>query len=376
MAPSILQNDFKRLWQDVREPFLEAVEEVGSSGWYILGREVESFEAALANFWGMDHAVGVANGMDALEIGLRCLNLQPGDKVLTTPLSAFATTLAIIRAGGIPVFVDVDERGAIDLQQCREVLERDRTIRFLIPVHLYGIPLDLAELSRLREEFALSIIEDCAQAIGARSDSMPVGSSGQVAATSFYPTKNLGAFGDGGALITNDVELARKAKTLRNYGQSAHYVHAELGLNSRIDELHAAILHRAMLPKLRGWTTRRCRTAQTYLSSIRHPQIQLIHPASNTKPVWHLFPVLVPEELRASLQSHLRAGGVATGFHYPEIIPDQPALASGMQHEVAVEPRNARRFAKCEISLPIHPFLTEEEVATVIDLCNGWSPQK
>src|SRR5438132_4626571 len=142
----IPQNDFKRQWDEVAEAVLGAVHRVGASGWYILGKEVDRFETALAQFWGVAHVVGTGNGLDALEIGLRCLNLQPGNKVLTTPLSAFATTLAIVRAGGVPIFADVTTTGGIDLAQCRQLLERDRSIRFFVPVHLYGIPLDLEEL--------------------------------------------------------------------------------------------------------------------------------------------------------------------------------------------------------------------------------------
>src|SRR5437762_13300284 len=158
----ILQNDFKRQWDEVAEAVLEAVRRVGSSGWYILGSEVESFERELAEFWGCSHAIGTGNGLDALEIGLRCLDLQPGEKVLTTPLSAFATTLAILRAGGVPVFVDVDATGGLDLAQCREVLSRDRSIRFLLPVHLYGRALNMEELKRLQRDFQLQVLEDCA----------------------------------------------------------------------------------------------------------------------------------------------------------------------------------------------------------------------
>src|SRR6478672_4247909 len=152
---TILPNDFKRQWKVVEEPVLRAMRRVGASGRYILGEEVAAFEKELAAFCGMSHAVGTGNGLDALEIGLRCLNLQPGDKVLTTPLSAFATTLAILRAGGVPVFGDVDDTGAIDLTRCRQLFERDKSIRFFVPVHLYGVPLALEELGRLQRDFDL-----------------------------------------------------------------------------------------------------------------------------------------------------------------------------------------------------------------------------
>ncbi|MEN3369752.1 MAG: hypothetical protein V7609_1895 [Verrucomicrobiota bacterium] len=371
----ILQNDFKRQWEFVQEPVLDAVRRVGASGRYILGGEVESFEIALAKFWGVSHAVGVGNGMDAIEIGLRCLDLRPGEKVLTTPFSAFATTLAIIRAGGMPVFVDVDDLGRIDLAQCRKVLEKERSIRFLVPVHLYGFSLPMEELSRLMTDFGLRIVEDCAQSIGASHGGIGVGTVGQVAATSFYPTKNLGALGDGGALLTNDAALAAAARTFRNYGQTGHYVHSKLGLNSRLDEIHAAVLRSALLPNLERWTEARRRTAQKYLGQIRHPSIQLLAPNSVMAPVWHLFPVLAAEGSRDGLRNHLETRGIMTGIHYPHIIPEQAALTQGSWQN-AVEPANARRFARDELSLPIHPFLTDAEVDAVIAACNDWKVQQ
>jgi dTDP-3-amino-3,4,6-trideoxy-alpha-D-glucose transaminase len=368
----ILQNDFKRQWEVVQDAVTGAVHRVGASGSYILGEEVRRFEEKLAHFWGVAHAVGVGNGMDAIEIGLRCLDVRAGDKVLTTSLSAFATTLAIIRAGAIPVFVDVDHLGRIDLGQCRDVLKRNRAIRFLVPVHLYGFPLDLADLAALRDEFDLRIVEDCAQAIGASSSGIGVGTIGQVAATSFYPTKNLGTMGDGGAVLTNSGDIAARARVLRNYGQSEHYLHAEAGLNSRLDELHAAILHDAFAPNLQKWTEARRRTADAYLNEIKHPAIELPFPAANLNCAWHLFPARVAPADRDNFRHYLRAADVGTGVHYPRIIPDQPALQQTGLYEVAVEPLNARRWAESEISLPIHSMLDDGEVRAVIDACNAW----
>ena len=367
----ILQNDFKRQWDSVEGSVLEAVRRVGASGWYILGREVDAFERELAQFWGCSHGIGTGNGLDALEIGLRCLGLQAGEKVLTTPLSAFATTLAILRAGGVPVFVDVDDFGAIDLAQCREVITKDRSIRFLVPVHLYGFPLPLDELARLKADFDLRIVEDCAQSIGASFGGIRAGTIGQVAATSFYPTKNLGALGDAGAILTNDPALAESARSLRNYGQSSHYVHSALGLNSRLDEMHAAVLRSAFLPKLGEWTEARRRTATRFLEGIAHPAIRLPSPKPAMAPAWHLFPVVVAEGLRDRLGDHLKSCGITTGIHYPRIISEQTALLKGSWHQ-AVEPKNARRFAEGELSLPIHPFLTDSEVEAVIAACNSW----
>ncbi|HEY5073284.1 MAG TPA: DegT/DnrJ/EryC1/StrS family aminotransferase [Pyrinomonadaceae bacterium] len=371
--PTILQNDFKRQWEFVEEAVLRAVRRVGSSGWYILGNEVATFEKELAAFWGVSHAIGTGNGLDALEIGLRCLGLRPGDRVLTTPLSAFATTLAVVRAGGVPVFVDVDETGGIDLGQCRELLAHDRSIRFLVPVHLYGRALNLEELKKLQCDFRLQVLEDCAQAIGAESGEMRAGTTGQAAATSFYPTKNLGALGDAGAILTNDAEIAKAAVEMRNYGQSAHYLHSRLGLNSRLDELHAAILREAFLPHLAAWTTARRRIAMKYLDEIRNASLTLPASGSANDSVWHLFPVLVTEGSRDKFQAYLRAEGIATGVHYPRIIPDQPALADAGLGDYSTRLENARRFARSEVSLPLHPFMTNVEVEAVIQACNNWN---
>jgi dTDP-4-amino-4,6-dideoxygalactose transaminase len=369
---TILQNDFKRQWEFVEPAVVGAVRRVGASGWYILGKEVEAFESELAASRGVSHAIGTGNGLDALEIGLRCLGLRAGDKVLTTPLSAFATTLAIVRAGGLPVFVDVDATGGVDLAQCRDLFARDRSIRFFLPVHLYGSALDMEELKKLQHDFQLQLLEDCAQAIGAAAGAIPVGTAGQAAATSFYPTKNLGALGDAGALLTNDASIARTAKEIRDYGQSAHYVHSRLGLNSRLDELQAAILRDAFLPNLPTWTTARRRIAMKYLDGIHNPALALPGVRSAHDSVWHLFPMLVTAGSRDEFQAYLRSRGIMTGVHYPRIIPDQPALADAGFGDYSTVLENARRWARTEVSLPVHPFMTDIEIEAVIRACNDW----
>ena len=368
----IRQNDFARQWAVVESDAVSALRRVGSSGRYILGPEVEQFEKALALSWGINHAVGVGNGMDALEIALRCLGLRAGDKVLTTPLSAFATTLAILRAGGVPLFADVNNAGNIDLEQCRASLSADRSIRFLVPVHLYGNPVELEGLAALRDEFELSVVEDCAQSIGAAQHGRKAGTIGQAAATSFYPTKNLGCCGDGGAVLTDNEAIATRAKALRNYGQDSPCRHSELGLNSRLDELQAAILRDAILPHLESWTARRRDIARHYQEEIRHPEIRPFPIARESAAVWHLFPVTVTQGKRANLQEHLRSEEILTGVHYPQIIPDQPAIRS-ISAGVCGPVRKARYLADCELSLPIHPFLMNDEVNRVIDACNQWS---
>lgn len=354
-------NDFKRQWAEIGPAVMAAVERVGASGRYILGPEVERFENELARFWGIGHAVGVGNGMDAIEIGLRCVDLQPGQKVLTTPFSAFATTLAIIRAGGAPVFVDVDDNGNIDLDQSRDAFARDASLRFFVPVHLYGNPLNLEKLERLKTDFDLRIVEDCAQAIGAKFGGRPVGTIGQCAATSFYPTKNLGTLGDGGALLTADADIANRARELRNYGQSSLYNHDVLGLNSRLDELHAATLADAFLPNLQRWTKARRSAAISYLAKIDSLRIGVLQPITGAEPVWHLFPVFARsglEEVRAALLNC----GIRTGAHYPRLIPDQLALPKMCSATSVAQPRNARALAASELTLPVHPYLSESSI--------------
>jgi dTDP-4-amino-4,6-dideoxygalactose transaminase len=357
-------NDFKRQWTECGPAALAAMERVGASGWYVLGKEVLAFEQGLAAFWGLPRCVGVANGLDAIEIGLRALDLRPGERVLTTPLSAFATTLAIHRAGGVPVFVDTDAAGLLDLDRTEAYLAAHADVRVLVPVHLYGQVLDLDRLLALRERFGLRIVEDCAQSHGATWRGRPCGSAGQVAATSFYPTKNLGALGDGGALLCADPELERRARALRDYGQSAKYVHDVVGLNSRLDELHAAVLKDAFLPHLARWTARRRAIAARYRAELSGvPGLRLVTTASGSSGVEHLFAVRVAD--RDGLQKRLAAAGVGSAVHYPRVIPDQPACRE--LGAVEADPlREARALAQDELSLPIHPYLTDDEVGRVV----------
>jgi dTDP-3-amino-3,4,6-trideoxy-alpha-D-glucose transaminase len=369
---SILLNDFKRQWADTRADVLAAVERVGASGWYVLGDSVARFETALAARMQSRFAIGCASGLDAIEIGLRVLALPAGTRVLTTPLSAFATALAIVRAGCVPVFADVDRHGHLDIALCAPLLADRPDIRAMVPVHLYGQPMDLEALAELKRRFQLRIVEDCAQSIGARFAGRAAGTVGDLAATSFYPTKNLGALGDGGAVLTDDDALRASSAALRNYGQSRRYVHDRLGLNSRLDELHAAVLETAFLPRLDAWTDRRRQVAARYLAGIRHAGVRLPAPAPRAEPVWHLFPTLVAPDKRDALQAHLRAAGVETAVHYPRLMPDQEALA-GVDFEVVGELRRAKEFADGEVSLPIHPYLSDEEIDRVVAAVNAWS---
>lgn len=368
----ILANDFKAQWRDLASDAIRAFERVGSSGWYVLGNEVQAFEGELARYWGSGSAIGVASGMDALELALRALGCSAGDRVLTTPLSAFATTLAILKIGAIPVFADTDENGLVDLTLCRRALEA-ANIRYFVPVHLYGMPLSSDALADLRDRYELRIVEDCAQSIGALWNCRATGLTGQCAATSFYPTKNLGAMGDGGAVLTSDPDLDARIRVLRDYGQTAKYRHDVAGSNSRLDELQAAYLRDACLPRLDRWTSRRRAIAARYRQEIRHPEVRLPVPAPDAEPCWHLFPVFMRPERRDQFLQHLKEAGIVAGIHYPVAIPDQQALQSvPWEWGAGSDGSICRRVCAGEVSLPIHPYLSDEDASCVAQAIDRW----
>jgi dTDP-4-amino-4,6-dideoxygalactose transaminase len=370
----ILLNDFKKQWEDIGEEAIQAFANVGSSGWYILGNEVAEFERALAGQWQLRYAAGVANGLEAIQIALEITGCKAGDRVLTTPLSAFATTLAILRIGATPVFTDVDSFGLIDLDQVEEALESNSGIGYVIPVHLFGHSCDLERLQHLCERFDITIIEDCAQSIGAKWNGVSTGTIGAVACTSFYPTKNLGALGDGGAVLTNSEELDKAARRLRDYGQSSKYKHDLIGLNSRLDEVHAAFLSHVALPRLQTWIVQRKKIAEAYLSEINNASVRVVGRPEHSDSCWHLFPLLVDPERKQDFRQHLQNRGVQTGEHYPIPIPDQRAL-EGVRIEIPRKLSRTSLFCQSEVSIPIHPYLTDAEVTGVIEAVNTWKGQ-
>jgi dTDP-3-amino-3,4,6-trideoxy-alpha-D-glucose transaminase len=370
MKPTILLNDFKAQWGDVRNDALKAFDRVGESGWFILGDELAHFEQQLAAYTDWRYAVGCASGLDAIEMGLRIVGCQ-GKAVITTPLSAFATTLAIIRAGGVPIFIDTDESGLLDLDRLEAFLEKNRdTHYFVLPVDLFGHSLNVENLQRLRERFQLTILEDCAQAIGASSDGRSAGSASDISALSFYPTKNLGCMGDGGALVTDREEFATLARALRDYGQTGKYRHTYLGMNSRLDEVHAAILSHVLLPRLPEFTKRRREIGGLYRNRIASEKLEIPPEPQASHSVYHLFPVLVKGD-REGFQEHLRANGIQSAVHYPVLIPDQPGMR-GQAYSIDGQLTNARLFAEKEVSLPIHPFMSDSDVERVVAACNNW----
>lgn len=362
----VVANDFACQWEEVGKDALAAVDRVGRSGWLVLGDEVAAFEREFAEWWGAPFAVGVASGLDALEIALRCAGVGSGTRVLTTPLTAFATTLAVLRAGGEPVWCDVTDSGGMDLERAERALDADPSIGVILPVHLYGHPLDPGGLERLAREHDLIVIEDCAQAAGASRDGRSTGLAGLAAAVSLYPTKNLGAMGDGGVLLTADEEVAGRARMLRDYGQASRYEHAEPGLNSRLDELHAAILRTALLPRLDAWLARRREIAARYTAALDVSPLRPIT-AQGGESAHHLYPVEVTDGDPSAVAAALSDRGVAVGRHYPFLCPDQPAVGGAGSKADAL--RVARRLSEHQISLPIHPYMEDLEVEAVIGAC-------
>jgi len=334
-----------------------ALARVVASGWYILGPEVEQFEAEFASACHAPHAVGVGTGTDAITVILRALDIGPGDEVITPPLSAAYSALAVMMAGATPVFADIDpQRLTIDPQAAAAAIT-PRT-RALLPVHLYGQSADMTPLLALAEQHGLALVEDCAQAHLCTSEGRPVGTMGIAGAFSFYPTKNLGALGDGGAVVTRDATLAQRLRRLRNGGQTTRYHHEEAGANSRLDEIQAAVL-RARLPWLAGWTDRRRQIAQAYRAGLAGTSVH-VPPLCDDGHVYHLFPVLTSD--RTAFQAHLLAQGVETLIHYPVPIPRQPALSSLHPRQCAV----ADRICGEVCSLPMYPSLSDQEVDRVI----------
>jgi dTDP-4-amino-4,6-dideoxygalactose transaminase len=339
-----------------------AMARVASSGRFVLGPELEAFEHEFAVASGAAHAVGVGNGTDALALILRALEIGPGDEVITTPLSAAYTALAIIMVGARPIFVDIDaDRLTLNPDRIEQAIS-SRT-RAIVPVHLYGQGADLTAIGRIAGRLGVPIVEDCCQAHLATVAGRPVGTIGVAGAFSFYPTKNLGALGDGGAVITSDTALAARVRRLRNGGQISRYLHEEAGVNSRLDELQAAIL-RARLPFLATWTSRRRTLAGCYRQQLRGSDL-VVPPQLDDGHVYHLFVVLTrgesKDERRRALQEHLAGHGIETLVHYPVAIPNQRAMADQRPAGCPVAD------AVCEhvLSLPLHPGLDEPVISEI-----------
>lgn len=363
----ILMNDFKAEPAELREAMLKGARRVLESGWYVLGKEVTAFEKEWAQTCGVEHGVGVGNGMDAIEIALRSLDIGPGDEVITTPMTAFATVLAIFRAGATPVLADVDAGSALlSLKSVKRCLSSKT--KAVVLVHLYGQVRAMSDWSDFCLTAGIHLIEDCAQAHLATWHGKVAGSFGVAGAYSFYPTKNLGAPGDAGMLVTRDAKLAERAACLRNYGQSVRYHHPELGMNSRLDELHAAMLAER-LKWLPQFTEQRRQIAASYRAGISNPLVQqLVAPEERAAHVYHLYVITCPH--RDALQAHLQAKGVQALIHYPVPIHEQTPCIS-IQRDPQGLLASETHAAQC-LSLPCHPQMTSNDIAQVIDAVNSF----
>ena len=329
-----------------------------NSGWFIMGKELEAFESEFATYCDAKHCIGVGNGLDALTLILRACDIGPGDEVIVPSHTFIATWLGVTLAGAVPVPVETDPQ-TFNLDPARIEEAITKKTKAVLPVHLYGLPADMDPINAIARKHGLRVIEDAAQAQGARYKGRRTGALGDAAGFSFYPGKNIGAFGDAGAITTNDDEIASRVRALRNYGSRVKYHHESPGVNSRLDELQAAFL-RVKLARLDAWNARRSQIAGTYLSELASPGITLPGVSSSVESSWHLF--VVRHGDRDSFQSNLKTAGVETLIHYP-VAPHKSGAYSEMG---SMSLPIAEEMANTVVSLPIGPHMSDEEVATVV----------
>lgn len=357
--------DLGAAYREIKPEIDAAMQRVLDSGWYILGPEVEAFEAEWAAYCGSAHAVGLANGLDALILALRALDVGPGDEVIVPSNTYIATWLAVSAVGATPVPVEPDAATHnIDPARIATALT-DRT-KAILPVHLYGQSADLDPIMAHARAHGLAVVEDAAQAHGASYKGRRIGAHGDIVCWSFYPGKNLGALGDAGAITTDNPDLAERIRVLRNYGSRVKYVNEVQGANSRLDPLQAAIL-RVKLVHLDAWTYRRRALAAQYLAGLAGTELILPHVPDWADPAWHLF--VVRTKAREALQTRLSAASIVTLIHYP-IPPHMQAAYADMKFAPEALPL-ARQLADEVLSLPIGPNLSPDDVETVLDRVKG-----
>ena len=360
--------DLKAPHEELREELEAATRRVLESGWFILGPECEAFEAEFAAYCGARHCVGVGNGLEALHLVLRAMGVGAGDEVIVPSNTYIASWLAVSYAGATPVPVEPDPlTHNLDPARVEEAVT-PRT-RVVMPVHLYGQTADMGALNEVAARRGLRVVEDAAQAHGARFRGRRAGSLSDAAGFSFYPGKNLGALGDAGAVVTDDAELADRVRVLRNYGSRVKYENEERGYNSRLDEMQAALL-RAKLPHLDEWNARRRRVAESYLQQLEGAAgLVLPHVPEWADPVWHLF--VVRSRARARLEAHLTEAGVGTLVHYPKPPHLQTAYADA-GHRAGDFPL-AERLAEEVLSLPMGPHLSDEAVDYIVSKLSSFA---
>ncbi|PIP73774.1 MAG: erythromycin biosynthesis sensory transduction protein eryC1 [Candidatus Lloydbacteria bacterium CG22_combo_CG10-13_8_21_14_all_47_15] len=355
-------NNFTREYKSVKADIDSAVYRVLKRGWFVLGPEVAIFEKTFAKYIGAKYCVGVNSATDALYLSLVCAGIGKGDEVIVPVNTAIPTATAVIMSGATPVFVDCDESFLIDVLKIEKAITKKT--RAIIPVHLYGKACDMNKLKKLAKSRKLMLIEDCAQSAGAEWDGKKVGSFGDFSAFSFYPTKNIGAYGDGGAILTNDITRYKKLLAMRFYGQAEKNISSVFGVNSRLDEIQAAIL-RAKLKYLDRWNKKRQHIAELYRRLITNPKVILPPEEIGDGHVYHLFVVRVKnrEDVIEQLQKH----GIQALVHYPMMLARQPFFK---RHAKGVFPR-AGKFESEILSLPMHPFLEKHEIKKIADVINS-----
>jgi dTDP-4-amino-4,6-dideoxygalactose transaminase len=353
--------DLKAGYLELQPEIDAAIKRVLNSGWYILGSEIEAFEAEFASYCEANYCIGVANGLDALHLSLLALGVKSGDEVIVPSNTYIATWLAVSQCGAIPVPVEPDPL-TYNVDPTRiEAAITDRT-KVILPVHLYGQPADMDPILAIAKKHDLRVLEDGAQAHGARYKDKRIGAHGDIVAWSFYPGKNLGAYGDGGAITTNDPELADRINVLRNYGSRVKYVNDVLGFNSRLDPLQAAAL-RVKLKVLDEWNTRRSNIAECYSDELKNIGLLLPLVPEWAKPVWHLYVVQHPQ--RDNLQKQLGEADIGTLIHYP-IPPHLQAAYAKLGFGKGDLPI-AERIHQNVLSLPIGPHLTNNHLKSAIE---------
>jgi dTDP-4-amino-4,6-dideoxygalactose transaminase len=353
--------DLRAQFAQIRDEALPALAAVAESGGYVLGQPVTSFERAFADAHGVKHCIAVNTGTSALHLALIAAGVGPGDEVITVPMTFVATSWAISYCGAKPVFVDVDPSTfTMDPEQAAAAIT-PRT-KAILPVHLYGQPADLGPLRELADKHGIALIEDACQAHLATYRGRPVGGFGMAAGFSFYPGKNLGACGEGGAVVTDDDAHAARMRALRDHAQTQRYHHSEIGFNYRMDAMQGVVLGLKM-KHLQRWTERRRMLAARYLELLRDMPIDLPVVAADRDPVWHLFVALHPE--RDRIRAGLEADGIQTGLHYPVPVHLQPAYAH-LGHKRGDFPVSERVGGEC-LTLPLYAEMTEEQQDWVVE---------
>lgn len=355
----------KRVFDLHKKEYEEAALRALNSGWYILGKEMETFEQELAAWAGVKHCVALNSGTDSLILAVRALGIGPGDEVIVPANAYIASIIGVTENGAKPIFVDADENMEIDADKIEEKITKNT--KAILPVHLYGQSGAMDRIKAITEKYNLKLIEDCAQCLGAKFNGNLLGTIGDVGCLSFYPTKPLGAFGDAGAILTDNDEIAERVCLLRNYGSKIKYHNEICGVNSRMDEVQAAML-KVGLKYLDEGNEERRRQAQKYREGIRNNKILIPKETDGVYHVYHLFPVLVED--RDRFQNYLKENGVFTQVHYP-IPPYVAECYKDWGYEWNSFP-NSERFANQEVSLPIYCGLTDEEIQYVIDVINKY----